>query len=332
MKRVLVFALVLFLLISIFPNVVSGKVTLPKVEVIKGTVQQVSTSTIRINNKDIQIKDDTVLRLNGKSATISDIKLSMYAIAMCENIDNVLVARLVLAFSDQSISKVFTISGEVTSVTTNAIVVSGKTIVVNDKTKVRLKGKLVSFSEIKVGDRVIVHGEYSQDIYVANEILILSHKEFEMRSYITEIGANFIKIKDFDYQILINEKTSISKIGKGKVSFTDLKIGDPVEIHARLDTATGSYYASSIVVLAFKPNTAVTVGGTISFIDKENNMIKLSELPLITFKFTQNYKGKVKIGDLNVGDKVIILGKYMDVSTVEIVNVITFKIRIPKKP
>jgi len=89
--------------------------------------------------------------------------------------------------------------GEVSSITQDPIVVSGKTIVVNANTKVRLKGRLVSFSEIEVGDRVIVHDLCSQDCCVAMEILIVSHKEFEMRKYITDNGSNYLKGKDFDF-------------------------------------------------------------------------------------------------------------------------------------
>lgn len=334
MKRFLVFALVLFLIMALLPVSAGAKTTLPKVEVVKGAIESISATSIKIGGKEVSIKDDTVLRLNGKSATINDLKVGMQAIAMCQNLDNKLVARLVLAFTDLSIAKVFTISGEVSSISQNAIVVNGKTIVVNADTKVRLKGKLVSFSEIQVGDRVVVHGEYSQDVYVAKEILIISHKEFEMRTYITEIGSNYVKVKGFDYQIFVNDKASITKVGTGRIKFDDLKVGDPVQIHARLDAASGNYFATSIVVLAFKPNTAVAVGGTVSFIDLENKTLKLSELPLITFKFPQDYKGKVKITDLKVGDRVLILGKYVDVSTVEISNIITFKIKVPapKKP
>jgi len=334
MKKVILLVLVLLMVLSVFcTGDVSGKtIPLPKIEVVKGAIESVSVSSIRIGGKDIGIEKDTVLRLNGKSAIISDIKVGMQAIAICENIDNKLVARLVLVFNELSITKTFTISGIVTSISQNAIVVSGKTIGINADTKVRLKGKLVSLSEIQVGDRVIVHGEYSQDVYVAKEILIISHKEFEMRTYITEIGSNYIKVKDFDYQIFVNDKTSITKVGIGRIAFTDLKVGDPVQIHARFDSTSGNYLATSIVVLAFKPKTAVAVGGTISFIDLENKTLKLSELPLITFKFPQDYKGKIKITDLKVGDRVLILGKYVDVSTVEILNIIAFKIRIPKKP
>ncbi|MGB9793441.1 DUF5666 domain-containing protein [Caldisericum exile] len=334
MKRFVVFVLVLFLIVTLMPLKAQAKSTLPKIEIVKGSISAISDNTITIDKKVIKIKDDTALRLNGIKATISDIKVGMHAIAVCETIDKDLVARLVLVFNGNLSSKTFTVVGEITSITQNAVVVSGKTIIVNDQTKIRLQGKLVSFSELKVGDRVVVHGDYSQDVYIAKEILILNHKEFEMRSYITEIGSNFLKIKDFDYQIFVNDKTSITKVGKGKISFSDLKVSDPVQIHVRLDKVTGNYFATSIVVLSFKPNTAVAIAGTVSFIDLETKTIKLSELPLLTFKFPQDYKGKVMITDLNVNDKILVLGKYINVNTVEITNIIRFKIKlsVPKKP
>ncbi|BAL80762.1 DUF5666 domain-containing protein [Caldisericum exile] len=334
MRKLIIFVLVMLLLATLAPLMAEAKVTLPKIDVIKGNITAISTNTITIDKKVITIRDDTVLRLNGKQITMNDIKVGMYAIAMCETIDKNLVARLVLLFSGETPSKTFTLSGIVTSITQNAIVVSGKTILVNNVTKIRLRGKLVSFSELKVYDTVIVHGTFSQDVYVAKEILIIRQKEFEIRTYITEIGSNFVKVKDFDYQIFIDEKTSIKKIGKGTIALGDLKVGDPVQIHIRLDSTTGNYIATSIVVLSFKPNTAVAIAGTVSFIDLETKTIKLTEVPLLTFKFSEDYKGKVKIEDLNIGDKILILGKYTDVSTVEISNIIRFKIKFPtpKKP
>jgi len=93
-------------------------------------------------------------------------------------------------------------------------------------------------------------------------------------------------------------KTSITAIGRGKINFSDLKVGDPVQVHVRADN--DRYIATSIVLLSFKPKASVVVSGTVSFIDLESKTFRLSELPFITFKFSSNYKGKVNIADLKV--------------------------------
>jgi len=330
MKKVLALVLVLVVLLS-FTTPIFAKSTLPPVEVVKGKIEEIQVNAIKVSGKTITIDSQTVIRLNGANASISDLKVGYDVVAVCEKTDAGLVARFIMALNLTNNIKNFVIQGEVKSISQNQIVVNNQTISISDGTKIRLRNKLISINDLSVGDRVVVHGTLSNGVYTAKEIIVLLEKEFEIRSYITEIASNYIKLKDFDYQIFVDStKTSIKKIGKGNITFSELKVGDPVEVHAKL--LNDNYIATSIVVLAFKPNTAVAIAGTVSFIDNETKTFKLNELPSATFKFSQDYKGKVKLSDLSVGDKVLVLGKYVDVSTVEVSSIIAFKIKLPKTP
>ena len=327
-KTLMIFLVALLAFVLVFPSITFGKITLPNVEVAVGTVKEVRPNSILINGREVYIDSETIIRLNGSNVNLSLVKVGSYAVAICEKSSNKLTAKVVQVYD--IIPKVLprVINGAVTAISPNSIVVNNTTILVSGDTAVRFRGKLVPFSELKVGDNVAIFCDYSNNIYTAKEIFIILHKEYELRTTITQIGSDFMIVKDFQYPIFVDSKTSITGIGRGKINFSDLKVGDPVQVHVRADN--DRYIATSIVLLSFKPKASVVVSGTVSFIDLESKTFRLSELPFITFKFSSNYKGKVNIADLKVNDRVMIYGQYLDVSTIEVSNLIPLKVKLPK--
>ncbi|MBP9019211.1 MAG: hypothetical protein KBG04_05265 [Bacteroidales bacterium] len=327
-KTLMIFLVALLAFVLVFPSITFGKITLPNVEVVVGTIKEVRPSSILINGREVYIDSETVIRLNGSNVNLSLLKVGSYAVAICEKSSNKLTAKVVQVYDITPKVLPRVIKGTVTAISPNSIVVNNTTILVSGDTVVRFRGKLVPFSELKVGDNVAVFCDYSNNIYTAKEIVIILHKEYELRTTITQIGPDFMIVKDFQYPIFVDSKTSITGIGRGKINFSDLKVGDPVQVHVRADN--DRYIATSIVLLSFKQKASVVVSGTVSFIDLESKTFRLSELPFITFKFSSNYKGKVNIADLKVNDRVMIYGQYLDVSTIEVSNLILLKVKRPK--
>jgi len=327
-KTLMIFLVALLTFVLVFPSVTFGKIALPNVEVVAGTIKEVRASSILINGREVYVDGETIIRLNGNNVNISLLKAGSYAVAVCEKSSNKLIAKVVQVYDRAPKVLPRVIKGTVNAILPNSIVVNNTTILVSGNTVVRFRGKLVPFSELKVGDNVAVFCDYSNNIYTAKEIVIILHKEYEIRTTITQIGSDFMIVKDFQYPIFIDNKTSVTGIGRGKISFSDLKVGDPVQVHVRV--GNDRYLATSIVLLSFKPKASVVVSGTISFIDMESKTFRLSELPFITFKFSLNYKGKVNITDLKVNDRVMIYGQYLDVNTIEVSNLITLKVKLPK--
>ena len=327
-KTLMIFLVALLAFVLVFPSITFGKITLPNVEVAVGTIKEVRPNSILINGREVYIDSETIIRLNGSNVNLSLLKVGSYAVAICEKSSNKLTAKVVQVYDITPKVLPRVINGAVTAISPNSIVVNNTTILVSGDTAVRFRGKLVPFSELKVGDNVAVFCDYSNNIYTAKEIVIILHKEYELRTTITQIGSDFMIVKDFQYTIFVDSKTSITAIGRGKINFSDLKVGDPVQVHVRADN--DRYIATSIVLLSFKPKASVVVSGTVSFIDLESKTFRLSELPFITFKFSSNYKGKVNIADLKVNDRVMIYGQYLDVSTIEVSNLIPLKVKLPK--
>lgn len=327
-KTLMIFLVALLAFVLVFPSITFGKITLPNVEVAVGTIKEVRPNSILINGREVYIDSETIIRLNGSNVNLSLVKVGSYAVAICEKSSNKLTAKVIQVYDITPKVLPRVINGAVTAISPNSIVVNNTTILVSGDTAVRFRGKLVPFSELKVGDNVAVFCDYSNNIYTAKEIVIILHKEYELRTTITQIGSDFMIVKDFQYTIFVDSKTSITAIGKGKINFSDLKVGDPVQVHVRADN--DRYIATSIVLLSFKPKASVVVSGTVSFIDLESKTFRLSELPFITFKFSSNYKGKVNIADLKVNDRVMIYGQYLDVSTIEVSNLIPLKVKLPK--
>lgn len=327
-KTLMIFLVALLAFVLVFPSITFGKITLPNVEVAVGTIKEVRPSSILINGREVYIDSETIIRLNGSNVNLSLLKVGSYAVAICEKSSNKLTAKVVQVYDITPKVLPRVIKGAVTAISPNSIVVNNTTILVSGDTAVRFRGKLVPFSELKVGDNVAIFCDYSNNIYTAKEIFIILHKEYELRTTITQIGSDFMIVKDFQYPIFVDSKTSITGIGRGKINFSDLKVGDPVQVHVRADN--DRYIATSIVLLSFKPKASVVVSGTVSFIDLESKTFRLSELPFITFKFSSNYKGKVNIADLKVNDRVMIYGQYLDVSTIEVSNLISLKVKLPK--
>ena len=327
-KTLMIFLVALLAFVLVFPSITFGKITLPNVEVVVGTIKEVRPNSIFINGREVYVDNETIIRLNGSNVNLSLLKVGSYAVVICEKSSNKLTAKVIQVYeiTPKVLPKV--IKGTVTAISPNSIIVNNTTILVNGDTAVRFRGKLVPFSELKVGDNVAVFCDYLNNIYTAKEIVIILHKEYELRTTITQIGLDFMIVKDFQYPIFVDNKTSVTGIGKGKINFSDLKVGDPVQVHVRADN--DRYIATSIVLLSFKPKASVVVSGTVSFIDLESKTFRLSELPFITFKFSSNYKGTVNIADLKVNDRVMIYGQYLDVSTIEVSNLIPLKVKLPK--
>jgi len=95
----------LLLVAAALPLNAITKNSLLKVEVVKVTIDFVSLTSIKIGVREIFIRDDNVLKLNGKQATINDLKVGNSVIAMCKSFDNKVVARSILVFSDLSITR-----------------------------------------------------------------------------------------------------------------------------------------------------------------------------------------------------------------------------------
>jgi hypothetical protein len=127
-------------------------------------------------------------------------------------------------------TRVVSLIGTIEELGSSSFVVSGITVAVDSKTEIKSRGRAVKFSDLEVGDKVIVLGAKQADgSILARRVEVLSKVQppAHVEGAIQSIGASFFIVKGV--KVVVDDKTEIKSMGHA-VKFSDLKVGDKVVV------------------------------------------------------------------------------------------------------
>ena len=275
----------------------------------EGAVQEVTSNSIKVH--------DTVFFVNSTTVILKEemgvIKLSDISVGDQVDVrgflkpDSTYLALTIKVENDNHARKFLELDGAITAITSNSLTVSGVTCSVDSSTVFFAdEGAMLSFSDLKVGDRVEVQASLQTNgTYTAVRVKLegdSSQHDFEVEGLIQAVGADSVTVGG--YTIHTNAQTKIYNQFKQSIAFGDLTVGTYVEIKAYLQN--NIYYASRIKV---KDHTKaqIHVTGSIDSINGATLTVKGTAFTTDqNTEFLDNNRNTITINDLKVGQIVTV--------------------------
>lgn len=140
------------------------------------------------------------------------------------------------------------VEGIVEAVSTDNLTVQGIVFYVDGNTEIENdEGDEIDLSDIMVGDYAEVEAELQADsTYLATEIEIEDHQsgdEIEVEGIISDLGSDFLIVAGTTF--FVDANTEIKDDDDGDIPFSDLMVGDEVEVEA-IRQADSTYLALEI--------------------------------------------------------------------------------------
>jgi hypothetical protein len=323
--------------------------------IIKGEIQSINGNIITVNGTPISITNQTIIRDTSKLLPIEELKINDEVLVHAVKDNNPITAQIIQLFNKNNQNKeneknFFVVNGIVKSITTspNTLTIDSTVVAVTSETEIKAQGKIVYFSSIQVGDRIVakVHSSDSGS-NIADEITVTGNnanngneegenngseeqknkdntqtKEYELRNVVVSFNYVTLRIKDFENDIVVNEDTKIEKEGSGRVDVKAIQLNDTLQIHIRYDG--DKYYATNIVILTAPEHKNETFKGKVAIIDLTHNVIFLNGNST-AFIITDSTKSNKDLTEIKLGDEVEIVGTRVDANTVNIQNINVIK-------
>jgi Tfp pilus assembly protein PilZ len=270
--------------------------------------------------------------------------------------NNTITAQTIQLFNKNNQNKgneknFFVVNGIVTNVNItinpNTLTIDTTVVAVTSDTEIKAQGKIVDFTSINTGDKVVAKVHSSDSGNIADEITITGNnankgneeeenngsegqenkgnaqtKEYELRSTVVSFDGATLIIKDFENNIVVNQDTKVEKEDSGRVDVKAIQLNDTLQIHIRYDG--DKYYATNIVILTAPEHKNETFKGEVAIIDLTNNVIFLRDNGT-TFKITDSTKSNKDLTEIKLGDEVEIVGTRVDANTINIQNINVIK-------
>lgn len=274
---------------------------------ITGTVQVKTSSSITVNSIEFLVSSSTKISSNMNSGvTFDSVKVgSLVKIEGKTNTQGKLEAEEIKLIS----TKInFEISGAITALSTNSITVSGTNIFIDTSTIIYTQfHAALTFSDLKIGDNVVVKVAKSvngQDIAVVIMVKTKNtEQEIELSGKIQLLTSNSITIQNIKFYT--NASTIIIAKDKGIIKFSDLKIGDDVEVRG-YKQVDSSYLALYIKVEGKNlEQKELEVEGLISATSLNSITVNTVTFFVDSSTVISAHEGVIlNLGELKIGDRV----------------------------
>ncbi|NJD21470.1 MAG: T9SS type A sorting domain-containing protein [Melioribacter sp.] len=277
-----------------------------KVEV-TGSVQVKTDSSITVNNMEFLVTASTQIR-GSMDSTLSFDSLKVGNFVRVEGetgASGTLVASKIRLMTTNIHLE---LHGKITALTTNSLTVNGNEVFVDTNTIIFTQfHAALSFADLKVGDSVLVKAAQSTGGQLTAVAIIVmtgnTRQEIELEGKIQVLTSNSIKVNDVEF--FVDSSTIILSHDKGILLFSDLKVGDDVEVRGFL-RQDSTYLALYIRVENEEFETKeLEVEGTISAIDSTSLTVNMIVFKVDSSTVIYAHDGAVlSFSELKIGDRV----------------------------
>ena len=234
-----------------------------KFVVVKGILNDIDGSIVTVNETEILLTEETIIKCRGKSVTANDLTIGDELLVKASKIEDVFEAKSILVFTNmkenkgtEKETKEFELRSAIVSFDGSILTISDFEggILVDENTKIQRKGEgRTDIESLEVDATVQIHIRKDGDVYHATSIVILEKAENEeneegeeeseqekgnvsknkKETFKGEVSVvnpddGILAIFGYDMLFKISEDTLI--ISNGKAEFSDINEGDSVEI------------------------------------------------------------------------------------------------------
>jgi len=277
----------------------------PKKVTIDGTVtayDKEKSISVKVALETVEIAIDGKTEIRGTPAVGATVHIEA---ALQEN-GSLLALTITVKGSNVDKTKVATVHGTIEQIGSSSFAVAGVTVKVDDKTEIKSRGQTISFSNLKVGDKVVVLGTRQSDGSILArkiEVMLKVEPPATIQGTIQTIGSSSFAVAGVT--VKVDDKTEIKSKGQ-TISFSNLKIGDKVVVVGTRQS-DGSILARKIEVM-LKVETPAHVEGTIHSTASSSFVVGGVTVQVDTKTEIKSVGRTLKFSDLKVGDKVVVLG------------------------
>ncbi len=309
-----VFALLIVSFMFLVPQQIKAN---GKVEV-TGSIQVKTDSSITVNNMEFLVASSTEITSSmHNNLSFDSLKVGSFVKVEAESntSGNLTASKIRLMTANIHLE----LHGKITAVTTNSLTVNGNEVFVDTNTVIYTQfHAALSFTDLKVGDSVEVKANQSAGGQLTAVAIIVmtenTRQEIEFEGKIQVLTSNSIKVNDVEF--FVDSSTIILSHDKGLLLFSDLKVGDDVEVRGFLQQDS-TYLALYIRVENEEfENEELEIEGTITAIDSSSVTVNMITFKVDSSTIIYAHEGMVlSFSDLKIGDRVEIKAILLSDST-----------------
>ncbi|OGU98493.1 MAG: hypothetical protein A3J84_03610, partial [Ignavibacteria bacterium RIFOXYA2_FULL_37_17] len=294
-----------------------------KVEV-TGSIQVKTDSSITVSNMEFLVTSSTEITSHmNNNLSFDSLKVGGFVKVEGESGNGGTLVALKIRLMTSPIN--LELHGKITAVTTNSITVEGNEVFVDSNTVIFTQfHAALSFADLKVGDSVFVKANQPNSGQLTAVAIIVmtasSNQEIELEGKIQVITGNSIKVRDVEF--FVDSATIILSHDRGILLFSDLKVGDDVEVRGFLQEDS-TYLALYIRVEDEElEDKELEVEGTITAIDSASITVNMIVFKVDSSTVIHAHEGVIlNFSDLKIGDMVEVKAILLSDSTYKAVKI-----------
>ena len=273
---------------------------------LNGKVTALTTNSLTVKGTQVFVDSNTIIFTQFNAAlSFANLKVGdSVLVKATQSIGGQLTAVAIIVKTKDS-RKEIELEGKIQALTSNSIKVRDVEFFVDSATIILSHNKgIILFSDLKVGNDVSVRGFMRQDstylaLYIRVENEEYERKELEVEGTISAIASNSITVNMITFKV---DSSTVIYAHEGVIfSFSDLKIGDRVEVKAILQS-DATYKAIRIKLENEESKKELEVAGLIDVVNSDNVFVGGYKIYVNSqTKIYNKFKQSLSFADLKVG-------------------------------
>ncbi|KAF0215444.1 MAG: hypothetical protein FD178_1728 [Ignavibacteria bacterium] len=278
---------------------------------LNGKITARTTNSITVKGTEVFVDTNTIIFTQFHAAlSFADLKVGDSVLVKATQAIGGQLTAVAIIVKTENTRQEIELEGKIQAITETSIKVQDTVFFVDSSTIILSHQKTVlNFSDLKVGDEVEVRGFLRQDstylaLYIRVENEEFEQRELEIEGAISAIASNSITVNMVTFKV--DSSTVIYAHEGGVLNFSDLKVGDQVEVKAIL-LSDSAYKAVRIKLENEESDNELEVAGLIDSVSTDNIIVGGYKIYVNSqTKIYNHFKQSLTFADLKVGTFVVV--------------------------
>lgn len=278
---------------------------------LNGKITARTTNSITVKGTEVFVDTNTIIFTQFHAAlNFADLKVGDSVLVKATQAIGGQLTAVAIIVKTENTRQEIELEGKIQAITETSIKVQDTVFFVDSSTIILSHQKTVlNFSDLKVGDEVEVRGFLRQDstylaLYIRVENEEFEQRELEIEGAISAIASNSITVNMVTFKV--DSSTVIYAHEGGVLNFSDLKVGDQVEVKAIL-LNDSTYKAVRIKLENEESDNELEVAGLIDSVSTDNIIVGGYKIYVNSqTKIYNHFKQSLTFADLKVGTFVVV--------------------------
>ena len=278
---------------------------------LNGKITARTTNSITVKGTEVFVDTNTIIFTQFHAAlSFADLKVGDSVLVKATQAIGGQLTAVAIIVKTENTRQEIELEGKIQAITETSIKVQDTVFFVDSSTIILSHQKTVlNFGDLKVGDEVEVRGFLRQDstylaLYIRVENEEFEQRELEIEGAISAIASNSITVNMVTFKV--DSSTVIYAHEGGVLNFSDLKVGDQVEVKAIL-LSDSTYKAVRIKLENEESDNELEVAGLIDSVSTDNIIVGGYKIYVNSqTKIYNHFKQSLTFADLKVGTFVVV--------------------------